>query len=322
MRMIVGIIGIIISIVIVAASIPFFDVEDDDDDLYLFVITGQSNAAYYIHNTTVANDLPAPAKGNVFYYGTSGSSMYYGINPSSPTYDTTFESYSIQDITNDQNKFRIGGLESALASKFFNETGKKALIVNTSIGGQSITLMQPGELGYEYAADVIQHAIDLVGPEYNIRPATIFFIQGESDSSMAINDYKAYFGTMASAYMSLTHCGSITLGEVRPVNAPQIAAAQLQICDEDPDVYLGSMASGTFTVDNGLMTNDNLHYSQAGKNIVGTQLMDTYLTAHKSEFIDPVAQYQALIGIIPLLIIIGIVIATIGLLRFKGSIGD
>lgn len=278
------VIGAATAIILLAAFIPAMveAVEDKghDDALHVFVITGQSNAAYYISDVDEANEMSHISQNMAYFYGTSTTPMYYGINTSSATYDTTFESYAIHDMVDSSGKYVIGGLESAFASQYVHETGNRILLINTAIGGQTIAQMQPGAVGNEYAQDVIEHAYSLIPSTEEVKFEAILFIQGESNTSTQISDYKAAFLTMAESYMEFTACDEVVIGKVRDGTAVNPSVAQIQLCEEYDWCIMGTMISDTFNVANGLLTNDYLHYSQAGKNLVGQQMAQSYVEHH------------------------------------------
>lgn len=263
-------------VILLASFVPIMEdvaTEDlHDEDLHVFVITGQSNAAYFHTNLTVANELPHIPSGYAYYYGTASSPILYGPSVDDPTYDTTFESYVIHDMVDSEGDFIIGSLESAFASEYVNQTHNKTLIINTAIGGQTIEQMQPGEVGNEYAQNVFDKAISLIPSTEKVVFEAILFIQGESNASTSVASYESSFLSMAESYMGFTNCDEIVLSKVRAANAPNPSEAQIELCEDYAKFIMGSTASDSFTITNGLLTNDNLHYSQAGKNIIGPQL--------------------------------------------------
>lgn len=316
MKILAGVVSATLAIILLALFIPVMteSLADDghDDALHVFVITGQSNAAYYISDVDVANEMPHIDEGMAYYYGTSSAPMYYGINPSSPTYDTTFESYAIHDMVDSSGDYVIGGLESAFASKYVNETRNKVLMINTAIGGQTISQMQPGQLGNEYAQDVFEHAAALIPSGENVVFESILFIQGESDGATSITAYKNLFLTMADSYMGFTGCDDVVISKVRDGNAANPSVAQIQLCEEYPQFIMATMAADGFTVANSLLTNDHLHYSQAGKNIIGAAMANAVIT-HDMTISIPLG--EALLVIVPICVIAAIILGLVRLIR-------
>lgn len=315
-----------VSIALVAlVVVPVIDnciTPSESDDIYVFVLTGQSNSAYYSYDVDVANaELPHIEQGKAYYYGTAEKPIYYGISPTQPIYDITFESYAIHDMVDSNGDYVIGNIEAAFASEFVKETGKKIAIINTGIGGQSIAQMMPGQLGNDWNDEVFTRAI--AGVEalgYNVKYGSLLFIQGETDTSMAVNTYKADFEAMLNSYTETTSCETLILSLVRPVNAVNSSTAQIQLAEELSNVYMGSTASTTFTVANGLMDSDNLHYSQYGDDIIGPQLAECYInTVNPAVISTEDRAISSLVGIIPALIIMAVLAAFAGNLYFRSK---
>lgn len=312
MKLMAWVVGATLAIIMLAACIPIMGeaMADDghDDALHVFVIAGQSNAAYYVSDVTEANEMPHIGTDKAYYYGTSTTPMYYGINTSTPTYDTTFDSYAIYDMVDSSGDFIIGGLESAFASEYVNETKNRILIINTAIGGQTIEQMQPDALGNEYAQDVFEHATALIPDGEDVVFESILFIQGESNGKTSITSYKELFLTMADSYLEFTGCSDIVISKVKDGTAPNPSVAQIQLCNEYSQFIMATMAADGFTVANGLLTNDYLHYSQEGKNIIGAAMAQAVID-HNSTISIPLG--EALLVILPICVIAAII------LRFK-----
>lgn len=270
------------AIIILSALVPVMTevTSGEDEALHVFVIAGQSNAADYVSDVTLANEMPSIPQGKAYYYGTDDRPMYYGNHKTTPTYDSTFESYDIYDIVDDDGKYVIGGLETPFASKFVNLTEDRILLINTAIGGQSIENMLPGESGNTYAQNVFTHAIADVPEDETIVYEAILFIQGETDSSMDVDEYISDFESMAASFMDFTNCDEILISKVRAENGVNTSVAQIQLCEDSSEYIMGSTASDEFTIANGLLSSDGLHYTQLGKNIIGAQLAQTYVDLH------------------------------------------
>lgn len=271
-------IGVVVAVIltVMTAGIINDATHGEDDDLYVFVLTGQSNAAYYNYNVNAANEeLPSIPSDKAFYYGTSSSPIYYGTL-STPTYDTTFASYGFQDMISD-GRYVIGNIDASFIANFVKNTGKAAYIINTGISGQSISNMVPGQPGDDYARDVFSHAFAAIPSGYDVKLGSILFIQGETDTGMEVDTYKGYFEDMFESYRTFTGINSLILSETRPSDGVNSSAAQLELCEELPNVYLGSTAAVDFVNGTRYMAGDGLHYSQYGDNIIGADLADCYI---------------------------------------------
>lgn len=305
---------VIFSVVVIVAmvTVPVInDSVESEDEIYVFVLTGQSNAAYLDYDVSVANsELTHISQGKAYYYGTADSVIKYGSSIASASYDTTFESYAIHDMVDSSGDFIIGNIEAAFASKFVSETGKNIAIINTGIGGQSITDMMPGGTGNDWNVEVYDRAVaGLKDMGFKLKYASILFSQGESDAQMAVDTYKADFELMLDSYTDETHCKTLILNLVRPNNASNPATAQQQLASELSNVYLGCTATTTFTYGNGMLRVDNVHYTQYGDDVIGQDLAECYYeTVNPSvmdSYTDPV--YNNLVWVLPVMIIAAIV---------------
>ena len=310
----------VIVILLGSILIPAIDEATDiyaesGDTIDVYIITGQSNSGYFNYNVSVANEeLPHIGQDKAYYYGTSSMPPQYGLPPSTITPDPTYASYDIYDMVDSSGNFIIGGNEAPFASKYVNETGRRVALINTGIGGQSITDMQPGQVGNTYNQEVISHAYaDLEAKGFKINACALLFFQGETDANMSISEYKAYFKTMLASYLEESGCKSCIISQVRPYNAPNPAEAQEELAKELSNVYMGSTASSTFTIENGRMLSDNVHYSQYGKDIIGPQLAETAIsvefpTAHMMEKLSPI------LSVIPVIIIAVLLLGAVAIL--------
>lgn len=267
-----AIIGTVLGIFVIVVLVGSFlvpivnDSTDADDTLEVLVIAGQSNAAYggFVNPTLVNQEIPKPST-NVYYYGTASQPIWYGY-PSNPTYDTTFESYDIYPMINN-GSWAIGGYEPGMAYAISEKSNCDVLIINVGISSASIQYLQPDNTGGAYVNDVIEDALSKVDSKYKIDKVGYMWLQGESNSSTAVDTYISYFDTINDWYYSKGF-DTCYMVQTRPYNGGNASIAQLQICSSDYSVLLASTAPDTFTVDNGLMVSDNLHYSQKGRDVI------------------------------------------------------
>lgn len=262
------VLGAFVAIVIAGSVLAPIVSESSDGDytLEVLVIAGQSNAAYggFVNPTLVNTEIPQPST-NVYYYGTASQPIWYGY-PSNPTYDTTFESYDIYSMVDD-GKWIIGGYEPGMAYAISEKSNCDVLVINVGISSANIQYLQPTSDGGIYVKNVIDDALSKVDSKYKIDKVGYMWLQGESNYSTAINTYISDFDVINDWYHSegFNVCYMV---QTRPYNGGNASTAQLQICANDPTVVLASTAPDSFTVDNGLMVSDNLHYSQAGRDVI------------------------------------------------------
>lgn len=299
-------------LVTAAILVPVTTNLEAEDRLQVLVITGQSNSAYRSDSVDlelVNEEIPLPQT-NTYYYGTSTQPIYFGTMPpyGDPSYDTTFESYGIYSMISN-NHWKIGGYEPILAQSISEKTNCDVLIINAGINAASVNYLLPTEDGGEYVAEVISHALDLVKDEYDkIEKIGYCWIQGEADYTTPVAEYIADFDTILDWYEGegFSKCYMV---KTRDINGGNSCEAQLKLAHDNPNVILASTAPDSFTTDNGLMNSDNLHYTQAGRIIVAEDI-------NSKMFLKPYLQDDTLvqiIGLIPILIVAGIVITTVGI---------
>lgn len=300
------ILGVVVAIIVVVSLLPVLtetaDSVNGEDNLEVLVIAGQSNAAYRQVDVSLINEeIPQPVT-NVYYYGTSTQPIWFGY-PSNPTYDQTLESYGIYSMVSN-GQWKIGGYEPVLAESISKKSNCDVLIINVGISSATIANLTPQQIGGEYTAKVIEDALSKVDSKYNINKLGYVWIQGESNAGSTVDGYIQQFNIINDWYheQGFEKCYMV---QTRPANSGNAAIAQLKICQDDPSVILASTAPSTFTVDNGLMVSDDLHYSQQGRIVVGEDINSKIsLTPHIRD-----SSVGSLLGVIPVVLIIGLLLA-------------
>lgn len=286
----------------------------ESNELNVFVLAGQSNAAYYNENVTIANEN-APIKDNfAFYYGTSEAPINCGVI-NDMSYDTTFESYGIYSMTNSDGSFRVGNIEAPFSSYFVNETNQKILIINTGIGGVSINSYVPGTVGFDYAEDIVTDALSKIPSEFSPVLRGVLWVQGESDAALNVNTYIQKFGEMAAGFKTLGFNG-VFISETKPANGGNASFAQTLIPDEIKAAYLVTDVASTFEVSNGLLASDNLHYTQKADNILG-KVFAEYIIGVYSFDTGALKDYTGLLFAVPIIVIAALVMGAAGMIYFR-----
>lgn len=259
--------GVFVVIVLVGSILVPTISDYDREDVDIFIIAGQSNAAYLHYDIDTCD--PKVGEGYAYYYGTSISPIIYGSH-STPTYDPTLESYSIQSA----NSSNLAHLESPFSETYHEKTGHDVVTINVGISGSSIQEWQSNGFAWSYATTVINDALEKLS-NYDLHLMGFIWIQGESDSSMTAEDYTSYFLNtfelfknkgFADCFISKVRCDSSTSGQRNPVGPSN---AQIAMSEEYPHIHMATQIADTFTVSNGLMESDNLHYNQLGQNLIG-----------------------------------------------------
>lgn len=231
-------------------------------ELDVFLLIGQSNGAYFKENVEVANEEVHLSPGSAYYYGSSSKPEDF-----SPDWKSTYPSYNIYPMSDSFGTFRIGSLESSLASHWCQLTSHKTLIINTCRGGTSIYYFQPGEFMSGYISTLLYDCLSKIPDEYNINLKSIIFVQGEEDRFLDQETYITQFNK-AYTYFKTLSFEKFVMSKVRCQYSTVISSAQSYIASGDPNILLSSIPD-EFNVNSGTIEPDELHYSQRGRNILG-----------------------------------------------------
>ena len=276
--------------------------------LDVVILGGQSNIAY---NTTrvdpsVVNDQIELPSTNCYYFGTSSQAVQYSV--------TTISSCSMQPMVVG-DAWKIGGEEPAIAKKIADKTNDDVYIINVAIGGTAIADFLPGTTRGTWVNDVLTAALPLIPEKYTVNKVGWVWCQGESDKTTAVADYIESFGTLNDYFKSkgFDYC---YLVETKPIDSGNATAAQRELPSIYDNVTMASTAPATFTVDNGLLREgDQLHYSQAGRNIVGDQVgaaIANNLPTHSRDGLE-----SPLLQAIPIIVICALVLAAGGMILIR-----
>lgn len=252
-------------------------------DVFLFV--GQSNIAYwegksidgtYYLRSNPAEVTPTVGLGNIYYYGSSNRPFLH-----TDTNLTAMGIYDMDKVTTDTPK--IGGLDYPFASGWAKETGNKCLVINCGWSGSAIQGYIPGGQVYEHIKSGYNDAISKIDQTgFNIVIKGYVFCQGEANTTTSISTYKSWFMQMHDA---LTGVDDSDFSEydlpvcyidlVRTAKGGNSVTAQKELCIENDNVIMGTSIANTFTISNGLLLPDDLHYSQKGQNVIAKKLIST-----------------------------------------------
>ena len=241
--------------------------------LDLIFSCGQSNATY--RNPDIETASPLPKYGTGYYFGTS-TKVGAGLGDDSCGIDIATQSF--QSMYDDTGKLKIGGKSPSFTTRYNMITGHKVYWVNGAVGAKSIEqFLPPSSQMWTYMDNMLTSAINAVDTErFNLNVHYYLWIQGEINAEIDIEEYMAAFLQMHDAMLG-GECGGTqfkgcVISLVRPINAPNPAEAQLRLAQNHETITMGSVSSQTFTIDNGCVTEDDLHYSQLGNNRLGWEL--------------------------------------------------
>ncbi|MBN7771932.1 sialate O-acetylesterase [Clostridium aminobutyricum] len=240
--------------------------------LEIYIITGQSNASYYYAEPQLAT---ATKPGTAYHY----SELVGGEQ--------------IRSMNNKDGSMARGNIEAALGKTLYELTGEKLLMVNAGVSGRKVDTFIPktGESyqHIEYVWGVIQkhlHEEEFL-KHFEPRIRSYIWVQGESDGNTDVNSYKENYMLM---HQTLTGDGYGFQNGFIILTKPKFAGsynAQLQLADENSDIAIATRSAGSFTVENGKMRFDDLHYSQVGDNLLGEETAKSIFKAY-TEGIDSV----------------------------------
>ncbi len=252
---------------------------ENSEDIDVFLLAGQSNAAYGVRSTPETASPVCPV-GVGYFFGAPNRPVPYEYWNSSAT-------YGIYDMVNSDGTAKIGGIEQPFAATYYEETGHKVCVINVAVGGATIARWSVDGVFYVWAQEVFGKGLTaLENAGFNPICKGLVWIQGESDSTTEISDYKARFTAM---FDSMSHSNSengyfnddysldnCIISLVRQSTGLNACMAQVQIDAESEDAKLGCIVCDQFTPENGLLMDDDLHYSQLGLNVVAENLAKNF----------------------------------------------
>jgi len=269
----------------------------------LILMDGQSNAAYYLKNDIPpeADKAPAPKVGTCWYFGRlTDPKMNYDFGDISD--------YAIHDfIDPSTGVLRIGDKGPGFCKEYTEATGHKAVWVSLGIIGKRIsTWLPPSGTNWTYDQGMMEALnAQLADLPVKIDRTVMMWAQGESDKNAgtSIAAYKEKFMTFYDAIpqawgYDIDACYLIS---GKTSNMGDINTALAQLADEHEDIKLAVPASliDTFSVENGLMYSDDLHYTQEGDNAVANAAARYVLNDMKlSVGTAPIYLMQALTGVV------------------------
>lgn len=271
--------------------------------LDVFLMTGQSNAAYYSADPATASPVPLP--GTAYYYGTSST-----FRPSSPD-GGEFLSMIAAD-----GSAAIGDKAPSFAAKYYDLTGHKVYWMCGATGGRMISTFQPTNgTSWLYMQSIVYYAMNSIDRDLFIPVIKSYmWIQGESDRNNDIDYYEENFLNMNNSILkgalgySFDHC---FISKIAAKDGGNAALAQIALAESHPGIItLSSTTADTFTVENGLMASDNIHYTQAGDNIIGVELAESVAEWYEDNDKRTFAE-DLVFGIVPILLIVGVIIGIV-----------
>lgn len=172
-------------------------------------------------------------------------------------------------------------------------TGEKILMVNAGVSGRKMETFIPYDAqSYQYISKVWQIIQRYINDEefvknYELKLRSYIWAQGESDTNTDIDFYKNAYMKLHQTLVSDEY--GFDYGFIIKVRSiyKNAAEAQEQLASENSDIAIATRSADHFSVENGKMRFDDLHYSQIGDNLLGEETARSISKAY-SEGIDAV----------------------------------
>lgn len=287
-------------------GIKTVDVTVDRAVLDIYLMNGQSNAAYYDADPSKVD--PAPKPGTVYYYGSA--------DRPADSLDFSTKGCAMHDMVSSDGTPAIGDKGPVFGARYHELTGHKVYYVTAAIGGKGIEAFQPedGEMWVHTKAILVAAMAELDASKWEIVDRAYLWIQGEANWQMTADRYKTRFLAMHDAILdgdlgyTFDKCIICLPQTLKGDGGPR--EAQIELAQERPGtIIIGCDATEGFTTANGLLGSDGIHYSQLGDNIVGVDLADAAVKSYG--LYEATGPVKTLMSIIPLLLIVGIIIAVV-----------
>jgi hypothetical protein len=247
-------------------SVEIYSVKKSQLDVYLLM--GQSNAAY-THYDASSSTVTLP--GTAYFYGTT-----------QPLHTLNYHAYkeicTVKSMNAPDGTQTVGNIEAPLAASLYESIGNKVLIVNGGVSGVKINTFTPGNINFLRASEVFCDAMERIDRTlYDPTVRSYIWIQGESDALTPVETYKTLF---LEIHEDLTGSGvglfspyDFDAGFISLIVGTNSSQAQIALTvDPEDNLILGATSAPTFSIENGLLKNDGVHYSQLGDNLIGSEL--------------------------------------------------
>lgn len=237
----------------------------------LFIFMGQSNMS----GKGEATEAPLVEKGYEFR-SISDPNKLYAISEPFGIYENNEE--GINDVTEEGEYRKLGGMVSSFANTYYQTTGIPIVGVSSSEGNTSIDEWMPGTQFYTDIIQRLEKAESYLNSEteYHLRKVYMVWCQGESDGDkgMSSEEYYEklnYFINSLISNTSIEKAFIIKIGnradDLKLYDA--IKNAQEKLCYDSENCILISRQFENMT--NEEFMKDQYHYRQKAYNIVGEE---------------------------------------------------
>ena len=237
----------------------------------LFIFMGQSNMSGR-GDASLAPEVPE-GWGYEYKAISRPGELLHMVEPFG--FDEDNSASGVYDGIGDNGPKRKGSSVAALTIAYYEHTQVPVVGVSCSKGGTSTTFWK---VGGKPLNDAIQRQLAaeqwLTENGYIIRNNYMFWLQGESDRGMTVDQYKSNMISIVKEMIKktgVTHCMMLRVGQPKGGTATtnnNPLKAQTELCQQYTEFVMASTLVSSF-VDEGLMK-DNWHYLQEGYNMLGT----------------------------------------------------
>lgn len=227
----------------------------------LVLMDGQSNAAYY--GPVMPEDAIAPEPGEAFYFG------FDDRIPSGASEDVSGCEY--YDFVDSAGDLRVGDKGPTFAHYYCELTGKKVIWISLGIPGRMISTWSPTGNAWLQNVKIMDAAMPMIPEGFRITDTIAVWSQGESDF-LKDTGYDHYLQSWTDLHSRAATDWHVTidawyLAEGKDDTCGWVNDAFRELSETVDDVHLVAEGiASSFSVENGLMHTDNLHYSQQGDN--------------------------------------------------------
>lgn len=251
-----------------------YEVTVDKAPLAVVLSLGQSNGAYRLKTAEPGAADPIAPLGTCYYFGDNQRPVNYG------RYNENYD-YDMYSMTTKYGAAKIGDFDEPFAAEYYKLSGVKTYVINACVEGTSIASWVAGEYCYEYAQTIFSLGLTAIDLEH-FEPVSYVMLwdQGEGDGNTAIATYKTelysiYEDLKDGDFNSAVQIDTMLIVKTRSIYTNS-STAQIELASETPGIYIATTIMDTFTVSNGMMNADNVHYSQLGDNVLGVAVADFY----------------------------------------------
>lgn len=187
------------------------------------------------------------------------------------------EEYKMTDLSAGRK-----GFTPALADKWCEQTGNKALFIQTAVSNVSVTQWGTNGAAYENAVELVSYHIAALKKDdsfYTVNKVFCFWLHGEWDIAFGMSAQE-YLGYLKEFYKGMKAESSFEMLAIIPqrfsrnvdgtlMDFDGVYIAQAMMANTYDDVRIITRFPESAFVESGFVSNGNVYYSQNGYNMLG-----------------------------------------------------